>query len=179
VWLFVVWSIEEAERLMIGDCRLPIADLPSRSGLAETMDRWRESLVNDKPPVSKTVIMQARAKAFAFDVLRIVRTLPQSLEGRLLGRQLLRSGMSVAANYRAACRARSRAEFIAKIGTVVEEADETMFWLEALTELSILKNATVGRALRECNELVSIFVASRITAQRRALNRQSAIGNRQ
>ena len=128
---------------------------------------------------SKAEMLQRRTKAFAFDVLRIVRKLPESTEGRIIGRQLLRAGLSVAANYRASCRARSRAEFIAKIGVVVEEADETMFWLGALSEFSILRDLSVDTLLRECQEIVSIFVASRITAQRRALNRQSAIDNRQ
>ena len=89
-------------------------------------------------------------------------------EGRVIGRQLLRSGMSVAANYRAVSRSRSRAEFISKMGVVIEEADESLFWLEALSEMGILKDETIARLLRECGELVSIFVASQRTAKRGA-----------
>jgi four helix bundle protein len=87
--------------------------------------------------------------------------------------------MSVAANYRATCRSRSRAEFIAKIGVVLEEADESMFWLEALWEMGITKDETTQRLLGECDELVSIFCASQRTARRRAPNHQSSIINHQ
>ena len=76
--------------------------------------------------------LRERTKLFAIRIVRLFRALQKTAEGRVLGRQLLRSGTGVAANYRAACRARSRPEFIAKIGIVVEEADETVFWLELL-----------------------------------------------
>jgi len=81
-----------------------------------------------------------------------------------LGKQLLRSGTSLGANYRAAGRARSRAEFIAKIGIVVEEADEAVFWLECLIESGIVKEALLRDLLAEANELVAIFAASQRTA---------------
>ena len=105
---------------------------------------------------------------FAYDVIRLVKALPATDEAKLIGRQLLRSGMSVAANYRAACRARSRAEFVSKIGTVIEEADESLFWLEALSEMSIVRGTKIESLLGECGQRLSIFVASRRTARRRA-----------
>jgi four helix bundle protein len=91
--------------------------------------------------------------------------LPAKEEARILGRQVLRSGTSVGANYRAACRARSRAEFIAKLGIVLEEADETVFWLELLLEGGIVKREKLGALLKEARELTSIFVASLCTAK--------------
>src|SRR5690349_12610941 len=78
--------------------------------------------------------MQRRTKAFAIDIVKLFGKLPKTDEARILGRQLLRSGTSVAANYRAACRAKSAADFVSKMGTVVEESDETSFWLELLQE---------------------------------------------
>ncbi|MBI5673634.1 MAG: four helix bundle protein [Nitrospirae bacterium] len=106
-----------------------------------------------------------RAKDFALEIIRLSSQLPKTPEARILGKQILGSGTSVAANYRAVCRARSRAEFIAKLGTVVEEADETVFWLELLIESDISReNRTVG-LLREAKELLAIFSASRRTAK--------------
>jgi four helix bundle protein len=112
--------------------------------------------------------LRRRSKAFAFDVVRLVRTLPATEEARVIGRQLLRSGMSVAANYRAVSRSRSRAEFISKVGVVIEEADESRFWLEALSEMGIATGPVVDALLNECDQLLSIFVASQRTARRRA-----------
>src|SRR5262249_8823130 len=111
--------------------------------------------------------LRRRNKSFAFHVVRLLRTLPQNDEGRIIGRQLLRSAMSVAANYRAVSRSRSRAEFIAKVGVVVEEADESLFWSEALSEMAIVRGSEINRLLRECSELTSIFVASQRTTKRR------------
>jgi len=106
-----------------------------------------------------------RAKTFALDIIRLSTQLPKTSEARVLGRQIIRSGTSVAANYRAACLARSRAEFIAKIGTVVEEADETVFWLELLIESGISQEDSTVGLLREAKELLAIFSASRRTAK--------------
>ncbi len=83
----------------------------------------------------------------------------------MLGRQLLRSGTSIGANYRAAGRARSKAEFISKIGIVVEEADEAVFWIECLIESGIVKPDLLAELLLEANELVAIFAASQRTAR--------------
>jgi four helix bundle protein len=109
--------------------------------------------------------LRQRTKQFALRVIRLFRSLPKSDEARILGKQLLRSGTSVAANYRALCRARSKAEFIAKMGVVIEEADETVLWLELLFESGIIPQARMQDLLAEANELVAIFVASRKTAR--------------
>jgi four helix bundle protein len=91
--------------------------------------------------------------------------LPKNDEARILGKQVLRAGTSVAANYRAVCRARSRAEFISKIGVGVEEADETVFWLEILVETGIVSEARMEKLLAEANELLAILAASQRTAR--------------
>ena len=109
--------------------------------------------------------LKARTKQFALRVLRLYRALPAGEKARILGRQILRSGTSVGANYRAACRARSRAEFIAKLGIVLEEADETVFWLELLLEGGIVKHEKLDALLKEAQELTSIFVTSLCTAK--------------
>ena len=104
--------------------------------------------------------LKARSKKFAVEIVIMFQTLPKTDEARVLGKQMLRSGTSVAANYRAACRGRSKAEFIAKIGIVVEESDETVFWLEMLTETNVATQGRVDPMLREANELLAIFAAS-------------------
>ena len=109
--------------------------------------------------------LKARTKAFALRVIKLVDALPATTVGRALGRQLVRSGTSVAANYRTACRARGRPEFIAKIGVVEEEADETMLWLELLGESGTMPTDQVAALLREANELTAIMAASRKTAK--------------
>lgn len=109
--------------------------------------------------------LRDRTKRFALRIFKLFRSLPKSDEERILGKQLLRSGTSVAANYRAVCRARSKAEFIAKMGTVVEEVDETVFWLELLVETGLVPQPRMRNLLSEANELVAIFVASRKTAR--------------
>ena len=83
--------------------------------------------------------LKARTKQFAIQVIKLVRVLPRNEESRVIGRQLLRSATSVAANYRAVCRSRSKAEFISKIGIVVEEADESVFWLELLVDTGLIE----------------------------------------
>ena len=85
--------------------------------------------------------LKKRTKAFAVDIVKLFRELPKTDEGTIVGKQLLRSGTSVAANYRAVCRARSKAEFTSKMGIVVEEADETVFWLEMLKDTAITQRA--------------------------------------
>jgi len=90
--------------------------------------------------------------------------LPGSIEGRAIDNQLIRSGTSVSANYRAACRGRSKAEFIAKLGTVEEEADESAYWMELIIESGLLKARLVEPLLLEANELVAIMVSSRKSA---------------
>jgi len=105
-------------------------------------------------------------KRFAIRIVKLFRSLPKTEEARVVGKQVLRSGTSVAANYRAVCRARSRAEFISKIGVVVEEIDETVFWLEFLGETEIITPLRLDDLLTEANELLAIFAASRHTAKR-------------
>jgi len=108
--------------------------------------------------------MIARTKQFALRTMKLVGALPRSIQGRAIGGQLMRSGTSVAANYRAACRARSKAEFIAKLGTVEEEADESAFWLELIIAGGLLAAAQVQPLLVEAGELVAITTASKKTA---------------
>ena len=125
--------------------------------------------------------LKKRTKKFALRVIRLVEALPKTASGRAIGNQLVRSGTSVGANYRACCRSRSRAEFIAKIGVVEEEADESAFWLELIIEGDLLPPAKVTLLLKEANELVAIMAASRISARRKQTvrTRKSSIGNRQ
>ena len=111
--------------------------------------------------------LKARTKAFALRVLKLAASLPPSIEGKLITGQLVRAGTAVAANYRAACRGRSRAEFVAKLGLVEEEADESAFWLELIIEGAFLKSGRVKPLLDEANELTKIMASSRITAKKR------------
>ena len=92
--------------------------------------------------------MKQRTKRFALDIIRLVRSLPRSPLADTMGRQLLRAGTSVGANYRAACRAKSTADFIAKMGTVEEEIDESAYWLELLTESGVLGEEAVQSLIR-------------------------------
>jgi len=109
--------------------------------------------------------LKLRTKKFAIRVLTLYRALPRTQEARILGAQLLRSSTSIGANYRAACRGRSRAEFVAKLGVVLEEADETVFWLELIQEAAIFPDGKMRSLCKEANELVSIFVSSIRTAK--------------
>ena len=109
--------------------------------------------------------LKNRTKQFAIRIVKLFRSLPRSEESRIMGRQVLRSGTSVAANYRAVCRARSKPEFVAKIGVVVEEADETVFWLELLVETEIVRAGRMKNLMSEANELLAIFAASQYTAK--------------
>ena len=109
--------------------------------------------------------LKERTKQFALRVVKLFRLLPRTAEARVIGRQLLRSGTAVAANYRAACRARSKAEFVAKIGVVVEESDETVFWLELLVDGGIIAKHRLEALHTEANELLAIFAASQRTAK--------------
>jgi len=97
--------------------------------------------------------------------MRLYRALPRDEGARVVGRQLLRSGTSVGANYRAACRARSKAEFVAKLSIVLEEADETVFWLELLQESEVVSVEKLAPLVQEARELTAIFVTSICTAK--------------
>lgn len=121
-------------------------------------------------------VLKSRTKQFALRIIRVIRSLPPGPEGKIISHQLLRSGMSVAANYRAVCRARSREEFLANLAIVIEEADESAFWLELLVDAGLVPMAKLKELTSEANQLVAIFNASRTTAKKRV---QSAINNQQ
>lgn len=110
-------------------------------------------------------VLKKRSKQLALKGIRLFQELPRTTEARILGKQFLRSITSVAANYRAACRARSQAEFFAKLSIVVEEADETLLWLELLIEANIVNEATIQPLYKEAQELLYIFSASRKTVK--------------
>ena len=112
--------------------------------------------------------LRDRTKAFALRIIRLFRSLPYRTDAQVLGKQLLRCGTSVAANYRAVCRARSKAEFIARIGIVAEEADEVVLWMELLTESGIIKPERTEALLKEAKELAAILTASQQTARKSA-----------
>ena len=109
--------------------------------------------------------LKLRTKNFALRVLNLSRCLPRTQEARILGAQLLRCSTSIGANYRAACRGRSRAEFLSKLGIVLEEADETVFWLELFQEGKIFSPEKLHDIVQEANELLAIFVTSVRTAK--------------
>ena len=110
--------------------------------------------------------MKRRTKEFAKDIIRLCRKLPTNREGRLIGDQIFRSGTSVAANYRSACRGRSKAEFISKLSIVEEEADETLFWLEVINEMKVCNYEKLDALMRENDEILAIVVASIKTAKK-------------
>jgi four helix bundle protein len=119
-------------------------------------------------------------KQFALRIMRLVNALPRTPKGKALAGQLVRSGTSVAANYRSACRSRSRAEFVSRIGVVEEEADETALWLELIIADRIVAEKKVGPLLKEAEELVAIIAASYISASRDLKRpRESAVRNQQ
>jgi four helix bundle protein len=111
--------------------------------------------------------LRDRTKAFALRIVKLFRALPRAVEAQVIGKQLLRSGTSVAANYRAACRARLKAEFMAKIGIVLEEVDESVLWIEMLIDAEILRKELVEHLLNEARQLTAIFTASRQTAKQK------------
>jgi four helix bundle protein len=127
--------------------------------------------------------LKDRTKEFALRVMRLVEALPDSPKGRAISSQLVRSGTSVAANYRAACRGRSHAEFISKIGIAEEEADETVLWLELIIEDKILPKEKIAPLLKEASELTAIMAASYISASRNkrdaSATPKSAVSNQQ
>jgi four helix bundle protein len=121
---------------------------------------------DDGEPLPKANL-KVRTKAFALDTIHLVEGLPRTRTGDVIGRQLLRSGTSVAANYRAACRARSRREFIAKMGIVLEEADESQLWLEIIRDCGLFGGERLQSLSVEADELVAMTVASIQTARGR------------
>src|SRR5262249_30173813 len=110
--------------------------------------------------------LKVRTKAFALRIIKLVESLPPSRTADVIGKQLLRCGTSVGANYRASCRARSQADFIAKMGIVEEEADESVYWMELLVESGIVRQDLLANLIAEADELVAIVVSSIKTAKR-------------
>ena len=109
--------------------------------------------------------LKLRTKRFAVDIIRFANTLPRDRSTDVIARQLIKSGTSVGANYRSSCRAKSKRDFISKIGTAEEEADESQFWLEVLVDAGIVKPVAVTPLLDEADQFVRIFVASINTAR--------------
>ena len=119
--------------------------------------------------------LKERTKRFALRVMKLVDALPNTVSGRAIASQLVRAGTSVGANYRAACRGRSKAEFAAKLGICIEEADECEYWLELIGDGELLPKSKITELAQESHELAAIFVASVRTA--RDSNPQSKIKN--
>ena len=111
--------------------------------------------------------LKDRTKKFALRVIKVVNSLPKTTAGFEFGKQMFRSGTSVAANYRAACRAKSKKDFVYKLEVVLEEADETLLWLELITESGIMEKEKLKELMDEANQLVSIFTKSIITTRNR------------
>ena len=111
--------------------------------------------------------MKRRTKQFALRIIRLVESLPRGRTADVIGNQLLRSGTSVGSNYRAACRAKSNADFISKMGTVEEETDESLYWMELLIEAEIVKSDSLESLMDEADELLAITVSSIKTARRK------------
>jgi len=116
--------------------------------------------------MNKSAELQQRTKSFALRVLKLIEHLPNSIGGRILANQLTRSGTSVGANYRAACRARSRTEFASKLGTVAEEADESLYWLELIRDGNFVPAKKLASLISEADELTAIFTAGRRTSSK-------------
>lgn len=109
--------------------------------------------------------LKDRTKNFSVDVIRFLNDVPGKLATSVIAKQLIRSTTSIGANYREACRARSKKEFISKLGIVIGEADESMYWLEILRDSDLADKNGSDKLVKECNELVAIFTASRRTAE--------------
>ena len=116
--------------------------------------------------------LKRRTKKFGLDVIGLVESLPPTQSGKVIGNQLLRSALSVGANYRAACRGRSKADFISKVGITIEEADESQHWLDMLGDAGLAPQEKLKPLIKEAGELVAILTASAKTA-RANLNRPS------
>ena len=112
----------------------------------------------------KSAELQQRTKGFALRVLKLIEQLPNTIGGRVLANQVARSATSIGANYRAACRARSRAEFASKLGTVAEEADESLYWLELIRDGNFVPEKKLASLVSEADELTAIFTAGRRTS---------------
>lgn len=123
--------------------------------------------------MEKAELLQ-RTQAFALPILKLVDQLPNTAAGRAIANQLVRSGTSIGANYRAACRARSRAEFAAKLGVVAEESDETVYWLGLITDGALAPRHRLADLVKEANELTAIFTSGRRTASKSNIKPQAS-----
>ncbi len=121
--------------------------------------------------------MKARTRAFALRIIRLAESLPNTPTAKVIRNQMLRCGPSVGANYRAACRAKSKPDFVSKMGTVEEEADETIYWMELLIDAEIVKRPRIADLLDEADQILSIVISSIKTAKGFRANPQSAIRN--
>src|SRR6266516_611806 len=119
--------------------------------------------------------LQNRTKQFALRVLKLIDVLPRTAAGRAVANQLIRSATSVGANYRGACRARSRAEFAAKLGVALEEADESLYWLELIRDGELISPTKISLLLKEANELTAILASGRKSAKSNIKHRTSYI----
>lgn len=119
--------------------------------------------------------LKDRTKQFGLRIMKLVDALPNTTSGRAIGNQLIRSGTSVGANCRAACRGRSKAEFIAKLSIVIEEADECGYWLELIMEGNLLPKTQIEPLHKEADELTAIFTASVRTTKSKIINQKSKI----
>lgn len=111
--------------------------------------------------------LKRRTQAFALRVMKMIESLPNTTTGHVIAKQSVRSATSVGANYRAACRGRSKAEFLSKLQTVVEEADETCYWIELIIEGELLPKSRIEDLLDEANQITAIMIASRKTASQK------------
>ncbi|HKO99242.1 MAG TPA: four helix bundle protein [Pyrinomonadaceae bacterium] len=121
--------------------------------------------------------LKRRTRAFALRIIRLAESLPNTPTGNVIRNQMIRCGSSVGANYRAACRARSRPDFVSKMGIVEEEADETIYWMELLVDAQIVKRSRVADLLDEADQILAIVISSIKTARGSKTNPQSAIRN--
>ena len=121
--------------------------------------------------------MKARTRAFALRIIRLAESLPNTPTAKVIRNQMLRCGPSVGANYRAACRAKSKPDFVSKMGTVEEEADETIYWMELLIDAEIVKRPRIADLLDEADQILSIVISSIKTAKGIRASPHSAIRN--
>ena len=145
-----------------------------------SLKSWSElsiwSIVGDQYNAMDSSDLKSRSMQFGIRIIALFQSLPGTVEAQIIGKQLLRSATSIAANYRAAGRGRSRAEFFAKICIVVEEADETLYWLELIRESKIFSDVRLEELLLEANELVRIFSATRKTT-RENMSREKSLNH--
>ena len=121
--------------------------------------------------------LKTRTKQFALRIIKLAQSLPNTIESQIIGKQIISAGTSVGANYRSACRGRSRAEFLSKLGIVEEEADESAFWLELIIEAKLLDTKMVNPLLQEANEIVAIMVSAKKTTRQNLMKSKIEIEN--